>query len=435
MSRWLTRCAIALLLAIAFVPGAGAQEPPRPAISTETLIEAARNALAKGELDDAEFLLEGLEPGEGDVDELDFLRGMIAMQRGNWQSAIARFRAMLIRNPDLPRPRLELARAFFLEGEDNLARHHFERVLAGKPPEAVVKNVQRYLDAIRARRRWDAHFGLALAPDSNVNNASTADIVWLYGLPFRVTDESKPSSGVGLIVWGGAEYQHPLSNRWRLRAGADRPATGAPQAGIQSHAALTACRSTLDHRAQRGSEPACQSTATMGGQQTRLRGKRPASGKRATPQRAMGDERKGELARTTLRRFQTTGRSSLGFLADRPLAGYPGSVTERNARLWRRTPQAAITTFHAPPNKFISLLRAAPRFQHGSLDHHLPQLLPTRLVLSHPGARKTQGSLAQLPTLGLQPRFHFLRIQPATVSDPGRARVERPVLRLRAPPW
>ena len=132
--------------------------------------------------------------------------------------AIAAFRRILIFQPDLARPRLELARAFFLKGEDNLARQHFERVLASEQPEAVAKNVQRYLDAIRARRRWDAHFGFALAPDSNVNAASSEEIVFLYGLPFTVNDESKPSSGVGLILWGGAEYEHPLSERFELRA-------------------------------------------------------------------------------------------------------------------------------------------------------------------------------------------------------------------------
>ncbi len=48
--------------------------------------------------------------------------------------AIAEFRAMLVANPKLVRVHLELARAFFLKGEDSLARRHFEIVLAGKTP-------------------------------------------------------------------------------------------------------------------------------------------------------------------------------------------------------------------------------------------------------------------------------------------------------------
>ena len=48
--------------------------------------------------------------------------------------AIASFRTMLIQWPELVRVRLELARAFFLKGEDRLATRHFEQVLAGRLP-------------------------------------------------------------------------------------------------------------------------------------------------------------------------------------------------------------------------------------------------------------------------------------------------------------
>ena len=109
----LARILLALMLAAAAVPGlAVAQEAPRRSeLSAETLIETARAALAKGELEDAEFLLRGIKPGEGNVDDLDFLYGSIAMAREDWQTAIARFRAMLIRDPTLPRVRLDLALA------------------------------------------------------------------------------------------------------------------------------------------------------------------------------------------------------------------------------------------------------------------------------------------------------------------------------------
>ena len=48
--------------------------------------------------------------------------------------AIKALRTILIDRPDLVRVRLELARAFYLNGDDGLARDHFERVLAGNPP-------------------------------------------------------------------------------------------------------------------------------------------------------------------------------------------------------------------------------------------------------------------------------------------------------------
>ena len=64
--------------------------------------------------------------------------------------AIASLRAMLVDRPGLVRVRLELARAFFLKGENDLSRKHFEHVLAGSPPRAVAANVRRFLSEIRA---------------------------------------------------------------------------------------------------------------------------------------------------------------------------------------------------------------------------------------------------------------------------------------------
>ncbi len=139
--------------------------------------------------------------------------------------AIAAFRAILVNYPGLVRVRLELAVAFFLKGEDTLARRHFQQVLAGKPPAPVAANVQRFLNVIRARGRWEARFGLALAPDSNLNAASDNRTILLdtpFGrLPFTLNDDSAPRSGIGISIWGGGEYQHPLAARWRLRSGAD----------------------------------------------------------------------------------------------------------------------------------------------------------------------------------------------------------------------
>ena len=139
--------------------------------------------------------------------------------------AIAAFRAILVDRPELVRVRLELARAFFMKEEDTLARRHFEQVLAGRPPPAVAANVQRFLNIMRARRRWTAHFGAAIAPDSNMNAASGEKTVWidtfLGRLPFTLDQHKPPKSGLGVSIWGGGEYQYPINPAWRLRSGAD----------------------------------------------------------------------------------------------------------------------------------------------------------------------------------------------------------------------
>ena len=139
--------------------------------------------------------------------------------------AIAAFRTMLIADPGLVRVRLELARAFFLKGEDRLATRHFEQVLAGKPPAPVVLNVNRFLSQMRARKRWSVRLGMALAPDSNISSRSDERTIVLDTpigrLPFTYQAQDEAESGIGLSVWAGGEYQYPLEDRWRLRAGAD----------------------------------------------------------------------------------------------------------------------------------------------------------------------------------------------------------------------
>ena len=143
--------------------------------------------------------------------------------------AIASFRSMLVHRPDLVRVRLELARAFFLKGEDSLATRHFEQVLAGKPPARVALNVNRFLNIMRARKRWSLRLGAALAPDSNIGAGSNQRIIYIHGLPFRRNQEELTSSGIGISAWVGGEYQFPLGDHgtgsgassWRLRAGGD----------------------------------------------------------------------------------------------------------------------------------------------------------------------------------------------------------------------
>ena len=139
--------------------------------------------------------------------------------------AIAAFREMLVADPNLVRVRLELARAFYFKGEDSLARRHFEAVLAGGVPEPVAANIHAFLAEMRARKRWSFNAGFAIAPDTNIGAGSEERTILIpvFGqpLPFERDAEELTSSGIGVSVWGGAEYQVPIGERLRLRAGGD----------------------------------------------------------------------------------------------------------------------------------------------------------------------------------------------------------------------
>ena len=231
--------AAALLLAASPSARAAGKPPPAPTAekpSAAADIARARALMKTGRDEEALAILRPLvRRGTVHADAL-FLIGVAAIGASHkpgisedrrdalLDEAIAVLRRLLIGRPDLARVRLELARAFFLKGEDGLAREHFERVLAGNPPAAVALNVGRFLAEIRARKRWSVRVGAALAPDSNISSRSGERTILIdtpFGrLPFTYRGD-KPQSGVGVAVWAGGEYQHPLNPKLRLRAGAD----------------------------------------------------------------------------------------------------------------------------------------------------------------------------------------------------------------------
>ena len=195
-------------------------------------IAAARGLMEAGRFGEALAILGPLVQGDTvDADAL-FLYGLAAMGAAQLpdvpgetrerllDEAIGAFHAMLIEQPRLLRVRLELARAFYLKGEDDLARRHFEIVLAAEPPEAVVANVTRFLSNIRARRRWRFNIGAALAPDSNIGGTSEERIIYIFDLPFQRNVDELTTSGIGVSLWGGAEYHYPVLDDLRIRAGA-----------------------------------------------------------------------------------------------------------------------------------------------------------------------------------------------------------------------
>ena len=205
--------------------------PGRSHLSTDPRVNTARVLVERNRFAEALAILRPLATDHPDGTDVQFLLGL-ASSRWSQEAdvgeeqrlalldeAIAAFRSILIDGPGLVRVRLELALAFYLKEEDALARDHFERVLVGKPPAVLVANINRFVNIMRARRRWRGYFGFSIAPDTNINAASDAEFIYIQGLPFRRGQTGRASSDIGVVGWGGGEYQFPLAERWRLRTG------------------------------------------------------------------------------------------------------------------------------------------------------------------------------------------------------------------------
>src|SRR6478609_7088090 len=94
-------------------------------VNDRATIEAARGALERGDADGAERLLTGIAATDETANDLDFLRGTAAFAKGNYDLAIAHYKALLTRDGTLNRVRLDLARSYFSIGDDAAAEYHF----------------------------------------------------------------------------------------------------------------------------------------------------------------------------------------------------------------------------------------------------------------------------------------------------------------------
>jgi len=193
----------------------GATQPASPLFWDKL----ARQLMDEGKLDEAATVVNArLANSPRDIQAL-FLKGMIAVAGKNNREAIRVFRSILVDHPDATRVRLELARSFYLDKDYGNAERQFQFALAGNPPPEVVRNINMYMASIRDAKSFSYNFGIALAPDTNLNSGSSAREVTLFGLPFDLSDDARHRSGVGIAIDAGAEWAPRIGKAKRLRLG------------------------------------------------------------------------------------------------------------------------------------------------------------------------------------------------------------------------
>jgi hypothetical protein len=195
-----------------------AQQPQAPpSFIAETDVRAM---IAAADYVDAEAILRKRVRDNPRDAEAHFLMGMIAVRSGSDTAAAAQFRAALAIDPRLVRVRLELARVLYHEGNYRSALRHFRLAEASNLPAGVRTNVNRFLGAIRNAKAWSYNVDVALAPDSNINAATSAREAIIFGLPFTLDDQARRRSGTGLALSANIEFAPRVSPHARFRMGA-----------------------------------------------------------------------------------------------------------------------------------------------------------------------------------------------------------------------
>jgi hypothetical protein len=142
----------------------------------------------------------------------------------------------VVQFPENDRARLELARGYFVLGELARAREEFEAVAARRPPPAVMANIERFLDAIRAQEsRYQptatAYLEIGAGLDSNVNSGASGATIEVPTLGSVQLAQAGVKSGdrflhlaaagqvtrpvaPGVALFGGATYEGKRHGDW-----------------------------------------------------------------------------------------------------------------------------------------------------------------------------------------------------------------------------
>ncbi len=175
-------------------------------------LEAARLLLLAGRLGHAMAFLVQADPAGGKERlERHLLLGRVHMLLGNTEEAAESYEAALVIRPGITLVRLEATRANFLAGKDARARRHFRRAAEAGLPGNVEAAVARYLAVINGRRRWSARLSAALLPETNPVRRTGRETVEIAGIPFRLNEDAREASGLGLQIGFGGTFTPALA--------------------------------------------------------------------------------------------------------------------------------------------------------------------------------------------------------------------------------
>jgi len=205
-----------MVLGVVILAAAAASDPTSPlgrsdpparwtySVDAARMFDVAEQQLRLGDRENAERILSLLsrDPSSDIRNEARFRHAKLLLSDGRNSGAAILLRQILDEKPDATAVRLQLAQVLQQFGDVDGALRELRAAQATGLPPSVARIVDRYSEALRAKRPFGITFEMALAPDSNINRATRSDTLGTVFGDFEVDSESKAKSGTGLSLRG-----------------------------------------------------------------------------------------------------------------------------------------------------------------------------------------------------------------------------------------
>ncbi|WP_461310531.1 surface lipoprotein assembly modifier [Azonexus hydrophilus] len=197
------------------------------AATADELLTQAQKLIDAGKARAAFVLLAPQEDARAGDPAFDTLLGIAAIDSGQHSRGVFALERALSVAPDNHRARAEIARAYLALGETDSAREELKTVREQDIPPEVMRNIDRYLDAVdridtATRTTVRGYLEGTLGHDDNLNagpRQGSIAIPAFGGLPFTIDKDSRASSSVFATAAGGATLRHPVNKNLALTAG------------------------------------------------------------------------------------------------------------------------------------------------------------------------------------------------------------------------
>lgn len=210
------------------------QSAEASSVSVRDFASSLARALAADDLWSALALLDARPDISESADGIRLKAALLA-RLGRNDEAMALLEGWMAENGADALARFQVGEIHFAAGRLGPARLSYRLALSGALDPVRGKIVQDRLAAIETARNLRVSVTVSVAPDSNLNSATSAGTIDLFGLPFTLSEDARRQSGVTASMAVGVERRWLINEAFSIQAGGSLSILDAPNRAFDQH--------------------------------------------------------------------------------------------------------------------------------------------------------------------------------------------------------